>query len=67
MSPTSQGASTYYSQYTRGLTHGVASGQGADDKKFTKLGIAGGDFAKVFTNGYHKESVNEMHQKDQQY
>jgi hypothetical protein len=38
----------------------VPSGFVGDDKKYAKMGIAGGDFVKVFTNGYHKESVDEM-------
>lgn len=67
MSPTSNGHSTYYSNYTRGLTHGVPSGGLQDDKKNTKLGIAGGDFVQVFKHGYHRDSVNEMQAKDEQY
>lgn len=71
MSPSSRygGASnsTYYSNYTRGLTHGVPSGQEGDAKKYTRLGVAGGDFLKVFQNTYHAESVDEMRIKDEEY
>ena len=65
MSPSSPVPSSNYSYYTRGLTHGVPSGFAAEDKKLAKMGISGGDFKKVFTNGYHKESVNEMRIKDE--
>jgi hypothetical protein len=34
----------------RTLTHGLPSGESQDDKKYTKLKIAGGDMASVLQN-----------------
>lgn len=45
----------------------MASGQEVDARKYTRLGVAGGDFVKVFQNIYHADSVDEMRMKDEEY
>ena len=67
ISPVKEGGLTKYSSYCNALTHGLPSGEGQDDKKFTKLKIAGGDMAHVITNQYFKEGLMEAEQKDLAY
>lgn len=46
-----------YSEYCNTLTHGIPSGESQDEKKYTKLKIAGGDMAQVLTNQYFREGL----------
>ena len=58
ISPTKSGLGlTKYSEYCQTLTHGLPSGEGQDDKKYTKLKIAGGDMAYVLQNQYAREGL----------
>jgi hypothetical protein len=57
ISPVKEGGLAKYSSYCQTLTHGVPSGEGQDDKKMVRLGVAGGGMEKVITNSFFKEGL----------
>lgn len=58
---------TFYSTYLNQQTHGVASGQGTEDKKNVSLKIAGGSMSGVLSNQYYRDSVREAQIKDAEF
>jgi hypothetical protein len=64
ISPVKEGGLAKYSSYCQTLTHGLPSGEGQDDKKMVRLGVAGGDMERVITNTFFKEGLQIAEYKD---